>query len=56
MGKKNKDKKKGKGAEKTFAKTEKKLSNKMKKELQALGEVCLFISLLIMLSIICEKI
>lgn len=39
MGKKNKDKKKGKGAEKTQAKTEKKLSNKMKKELQALGEV-----------------
>lgn len=39
MGKKSKDKKKGKGAEKTLAKTEKKLSNKMKKELQAIGEV-----------------
>ncbi|KAJ8919748.1 hypothetical protein NQ315_006277 [Exocentrus adspersus] len=38
MGKKSKDKKKGKGAEKTLAKTEKKQSNKMKKELQALGE------------------
>lgn len=39
MGKKTKDKKKGKGAEKTLAKTEKKLSNKAKKELQAIGEV-----------------
>lgn len=39
MGKKEKSKKKGKGAEKTQAKTEKKLSNKMKKELQAKGEV-----------------
>ncbi|XP_050514767.1 kelch domain-containing protein 4 isoform X2 [Diabrotica virgifera virgifera] len=38
MGKNKKDKKKGKGAEKTTAKTEKKLSNKMKKELQAKGE------------------
>ncbi|KAG5896299.1 hypothetical protein JTB14_008855 [Gonioctena quinquepunctata] len=38
MGKNKKDKKKGKGAEKTFAKTEKKVSNKLKKELQALGE------------------
>lgn len=38
MGKKNKDKKKGKGAEKTLAKTEKKISNKIKKELQAIGE------------------
>lgn len=39
MGKKDKNKKKGKGAEKTAAKTEKKVSNKMKKELEALGEV-----------------
>ncbi|CAG9839318.1 unnamed protein product [Diabrotica balteata] len=38
MGKNKKDKKKGKGAEKTTAKTEKKLTNKMKKELQAKGE------------------
>ncbi|KAJ8951339.1 hypothetical protein NQ318_009273 [Aromia moschata] len=38
MGKKGKDKKKGKGAEKTLAKTEKKLSSKIKKELQTLGE------------------
>lgn len=44
MGKKNKDKKKGKGAEKTLAKTEKKISNKMKKELQTLGEVGFFFS------------
>lgn len=39
MGKKGKEKKKGKGAEKTALKTEKKLSNKQKKELAALGEV-----------------
>lgn len=39
MGKKDKNKKKGKGAEKTAARTEKKLSNKQKKELAALGEV-----------------
>lgn len=39
MGKKSKDKKKGKGAEKTQAKTDKKLSNKFKKELKDLGEV-----------------
>ncbi|GLV33972.1 uncharacterized protein CBL_11145 [Carabus blaptoides fortunei] len=38
MGKKGKDRKKGKGAEKTALKTEKKLSNKQKKELAALGE------------------
>ncbi|KAL3275296.1 hypothetical protein HHI36_020063 [Cryptolaemus montrouzieri] len=38
MGKKAKDKKKGKGAEKTALKTEKKLTNKMKKELKLLGE------------------
>ncbi|KAK9687729.1 hypothetical protein QE152_g36047 [Popillia japonica] len=38
MGKKDKSKKKGKGAEKTAAKTEKKVSNKLKKELEALGE------------------
>ncbi|KAI4469831.1 kelch domain-containing protein [Holotrichia oblita] len=38
MGKKDKNKKKGKGAEKTVAKTEKKVSNKLKKELEALGE------------------
>lgn len=37
MGKK--DKKKGKGAEKTAAKTDKKLSLKMKKELAVKGEV-----------------
>lgn len=39
MGKKNKNKKKITGAEKTQAKTEKKLSSKIKKELQAVGEV-----------------
>lgn len=39
MGKKDKNKKKGKGAEKTQAKTEKKLTNKLKKELKDLGEV-----------------
>lgn len=39
MGKKTKDKKKGKGAEKTAQKTEKKLSAKQKKQLQAIGEV-----------------
>ncbi|XP_071443811.1 kelch domain-containing protein 4 isoform X2 [Hetaerina americana] len=38
MGKKNKDKKKGKGAEKTAAKTEKKMSSKKKKELAEIGE------------------
>ncbi|CAH1179032.1 unnamed protein product [Phaedon cochleariae] len=38
MGKNKKDKKKGKGAEKTLAKTEKKISNKLKKELQLKGE------------------
>lgn len=37
MGKK--DKKKGKGAEKTIAKTEKKAALKLKKELAAKGEV-----------------
>lgn len=40
MGKKDKIKK-GKGAEKTQAKTEKKLCNKMKKTLKVLGEVSL---------------
>lgn len=39
MGKKDKNKKKVKGAEKTSAKTEKKLINKHKKELKAIGEV-----------------
>jgi len=39
MGKKDKSKKKGKGTEKTAAKTEKKLSQKQKKELAAIGEV-----------------
>lgn len=38
MGKKDKSKK-GKGAEKTIAKTLKKQSNKLKKELAAKGEV-----------------
>ncbi|PSN46470.1 hypothetical protein C0J52_06872 [Blattella germanica] len=38
MGKKDKNKKKGKGAEKTAAKTDKKLSQKQKKELAAIGE------------------
>ncbi|KAG8223617.1 hypothetical protein J437_LFUL003485 [Ladona fulva] len=38
MGKKNKDKKKGKGAEKTAAKTEKKMTQKKKKELADIGE------------------
>lgn len=40
MGKK--DKKKGKGAEKTALKTEKKAVNKLKKDLAAKGEVVLF--------------
>lgn len=40
MGKKDKSKK-GKGAEKTAAKTIKKQQTKLKKELSALGEVCL---------------
>lgn len=39
MGKKGRDKKKGKGAEKTAAKTEKKVSSRQKKELAAIGEV-----------------
>lgn len=44
MGKKGKDKKKGlskkgKGAEKTALKTDKKLSNRLKKELKLKGEV-----------------
>lgn len=39
MGKKDKKAKKGKGAEKTASKTEKKLSAKQKKELAAIGEV-----------------
>ncbi|XP_067004041.2 kelch domain-containing protein 4 [Anabrus simplex] len=38
MGKKDKAKKKGKGAEKTAAKTHKKLTQKQKKELAAIGE------------------
>ncbi|KAB0795717.1 hypothetical protein PPYR_09778 [Photinus pyralis] len=38
MGKKDKNKKKGKGAEKTAAKTEKKESNKLKKNLAKIGE------------------
>lgn len=38
MGKNKKDKKKGKGAEKTALKTEKKAANKMKKDLEAIGE------------------
>lgn len=41
MGKK--DKKKGKGAEKTALKTEKKAVNKLKKDLAAKGEVYYFI-------------
>lgn len=39
MGKKNKEKKKGKGTEKTAIKTEKKLSAKQKKMLAKIGEV-----------------
>lgn len=39
MGKKGKDKKKIKGAEKTAMKTEKKMISKQKKHLAALGEV-----------------
>lgn len=42
MGKKDKHKKKGKGAEKTAAKTDKKLSQKEKKKLAAIGEVCYY--------------
>lgn len=39
MGKKDKSKKKGKGAEKTNLKTEKKLATKQKKLLEKIGEV-----------------
>lgn len=39
MGKKDKNKKKGKGAEKTALKTDKKLAAKQKKLLQKIGEV-----------------
>lgn len=39
MGKKDKNKKKGKGAEKTTMKTEKKASLKQKKMLEKMGEV-----------------
>lgn len=39
MGKKDKNKKKGKGAEKTLVKTDKKLQTKQKKLLQKIGEV-----------------
>lgn len=39
MGKKDKKSKKGKGAEKTMLKTNKKLEAKQKKQLQKLGEV-----------------
>ena len=39
MGKKKGSDKKGKGAEKTAAKTEKKLTQKIKKDLKAKGEV-----------------
>lgn len=39
MGKKNKNKKKMSGSEKTALKTEKKLNARQKKELAALGEV-----------------
>lgn len=39
MGKKDKNKKKGKGAEKTTLKTDKKLAAKQKKLLQKIGEV-----------------
>lgn len=45
MGKKDKKGKKGKGAEKTVLKTNKKLEAKQKKMLQKLGEVCLIITL-----------
>lgn len=41
MGKKDKNKKKGKGAEKTLVKTDKKLLAKNKKLLAKLGEVCM---------------
>lgn len=39
MGKKDKNKKKGKGAEKTAMKTDKKLAAKQKKMLEKIGEV-----------------
>lgn len=39
MGKKDKGKKKGKGAEKTAVKTDKKLAAKQKKLLEKIGEV-----------------
>lgn len=42
MGKKDRCKKKGKGAEKTASKTDKKLKQKNKKELAAIGEVLSF--------------
>lgn len=46
MGKKDKNKKKGKGAEKTAMKTDKKLLAKQKKLLEKIGEVriCRFLS------------
>lgn len=40
MGKKDKNKKKGKGAEKTAMKTDKKLAAKQKRMLEKLCEVC----------------
>lgn len=42
MGKKDKNKKKGKGAEKTAMKTDKKLAAKQKKMLEKLGEVSIY--------------
>lgn len=45
MGKKDKNKKKGKGAEKTALKTDKKLAVKQKKLLQKIGEVSVSVRL-----------
>lgn len=43
MGKKDKNKKKGKGAEKTSMKTDKKLAARQKKMIAKLGEVSYYI-------------
>lgn len=45
MGKKDKNKKKGKGAEKTAMKTDKKLAARQKKLIAKLGEVCILMEI-----------
>lgn len=53
MGKKDKNKKKGKGAEKTTMKTDKKLMAKHKKMLEKIGEVRIALPLFIQLDSNC---